>query len=129
MSGIRFVTVKQVKAIHQQQILAFGGSSGILDEGKLESAVFRAQNLSNYNPEATIYDSAAAIGWGIANNHPFVDGNKRTAFVVMAVFLEINGMMVTASEVDVVNIMLAVASSQISQEQLSDWLSKSSSRT
>ena len=98
-----------------------------MDEGKLESAVFREQNLSNYNREATIYDLAAAIGWGIANNHPFVDGNKRTAFIVMAVFLEINGMMVTASEVDVVNIMLAVASNQISQEQLSDWLSKFSS--
>ncbi len=127
MSKIRFLTVQQVKAIHQQQILTFGGSSGILDEGKLEGAVFRAQNLANYNQDATLYDLAAAIGWGITNNHSFVDGNKRTAFVVMAVFLEINGMMVTASEVDVVNIMLAVASNQISQEQLSDWLSKSSS--
>ena len=141
MSSIRFLTVKQVKAIHQQQILDFGGSSGVLDEGKLESAVFRArprqflqvgeaaqrtvsQNLANYNPEASIYDLAAAIGWGIANNHAFVDGNKRTAFVVMAVFLQINGILLTASEVDVVNIMLAVASSQISQEQLSDWLSE-----
>ena len=127
MSKIRFLTVRQVKAIHQQQILTFGGSSGILDEGKLESAVFRAQNLSNYNKEATIYDLAAAIGWGIANNHAFVDGNKRTAFVVMAVFLQINGIVLAASEVDVVNIMLAVASNQISQEQLSTWLKESSS--
>ena len=127
MSKIRFLTVKQVKAIHQYQIITFGGSSGILDEGKLESAVFRAQNLYNYNREATIYDLAATIGWGIANNHAFVDGNKRTAFVVMAVFLEINGKKITASEVDVVNMMLAVAANQISSEQLSDWLSKSSS--
>ena len=66
MSKVRFLTVKQVKAIHQQQILTFGGSSGILDEGKLESAVFRARNLFNYNKEATIYDLAASIGWGIA---------------------------------------------------------------
>ena len=141
MSNIKFLTVKQAKAIHQQQILTFGGSPGILDEGKLESAVFRArprqflqvgepaqrtvsQNLANYNPEATIYDLAATIGWGIANNHSFVDGNKRTAFVVMAVFLQINGILLTASEVDVVNIMLAVASSQMSQEQLSNWLSE-----
>ena len=124
MTNIRFLTVKQVKAIHQQQILDFGGSSGVLDEGKLESAVFRAQNLANYNPEATIYDLAASLGWGVANNHAFVDGNKRTAFVVMAVFLQINEILLTASEVDVVNIMLAVASSQISQEQLSDWLSE-----
>ncbi len=127
MTKIRFLTVKQVKAIHRQQIITFGGSSGILDEGKLESAVLRAQNLANYNGEATIYDLAATIGWGIANNHAFVDGNKRTALVVMAVFLEINGMKVTASEVDVVNMMLAVAANQISQEQLSDWLSRSSS--
>ena len=126
MSRIRFLTIKQVRAIHQQQILIFGGSPGILDEGKLESAVFRAQNLSNYNEKATIYDLAASIGWGIANNYAFVDGNKRTAFVVMAVFLQINGIILTASEVDVVNIMLAVASSQISQEQLSDWLRESS---
>ncbi len=129
MSGIRFLTIKQVKAIHQQQILSFGGSSGILDEGKLESAVFRARNLFNYNKEATIYDLAASIGWGIANNHAFVDGNKRTAFVVMAVFLQINGIVLIASEVDVVNIMLAVASSQISQEQLSDWLRESSRKS
>ena len=129
MSKIRFLTVKQVKAIHQQQILTFGGSSGILDEDKLESAVFRAQNLSNYNEEATIYDLAASIGWGIANNHAFVDGNKRTTFVIMAVFLQINGIVLTASEVDVVNIMLAVASSQISQEQLSNWLRESSSKS
>lgn len=127
MSRIKFLTVKQVKAIHQQQILTFGGSPGILDEGKLESAVFRAQNLSNYNKDATIYDLAASIGWGIANNHAFVDGNKRTAFVVMAVFLQINGIVLTASEVTVVNMMLAVASNQISLEQLSDWLRESSS--
>ena len=129
MSKIRFLTVKQVKAIHQQQILTFGGYSGILDEGKLESAVFRAQNLSNYDREATIYDLAASMGWGIANNHAFVDGNKRTAFVVMAVFLQINGILLTASEVDVVNMMLAVASSQISQEQLSNWLREFSSKS
>ncbi len=126
MSRIRFLTIKQVRAIHQQQILIFGGSPGILDEGKLKSAVFRGQNLSDYNEKATIYDLAASIGWGIANNYAFVDGNKRTAFVVMAVFLQINGIILTGSEVDVVNIMLAVASSQISQEQLSDWLRESS---
>lgn len=86
MSGIKFITLKQVKAIHQQQIMMFGGSPGILDEGKLESAILRGKNLFNYNSQADLYDLAAAIGWGITNNHAFVDGNKRTAFVVMAVF-------------------------------------------
>ena len=116
------MTLKQVKAIHQQQIMMFGGSPGILDEGKLESAVLRAKNLFNYNPQADLYDLAATVGWGITNNYAFVDGNKRTAFVVMAVFLQINRIILTASEVDVVNIMLAVASSEVSQEQLSNWL-------
>ena len=125
MSEIRFVTLRQVKAIHQQQITMFGGSLGILDEGKLESAVLRGQNLHNYNPQADLYD-LAAVGWGITNNHPFVDGNKRTAFVVMAVFLQINEIILTASEVDVVNIMLAVATSEILQEQLGNWLRDSS---
>lgn len=122
MSEIKFITLKQVKAIHQQQIMMFGGSPVILDEGKLESAVLRAKNLFNYNSQADLYDLAATIGWGITNNHAFVDGNKRTAFVVMAVFLQINGIIVTASEVDVVNIMLAVASGELSQEQLGNWL-------
>ena len=126
MSEIRFVTLRQVKAIHQQQITMFGGSRGILDERKLKSAVLRGQNLLNYNPQADLYELAAAVGWGITNNYPFVDGNKRTAFVVMAVFLQINGIVLTASEVDVVNIMLAVASSEISQAQLGQWLRNSS---
>ena len=122
MNEIRFITLKQVKAIHQQQIIMFGGSPEILDEGKLESTVLRGKNIFNYNPQADLYDLAAAIGWGITNNHAFVDGNKRTAFVVMVVFLQINGIILTASEVDVVNIMLAVASSEVSQKQLSNWL-------
>ncbi|MGK7947332.1 MAG: type II toxin-antitoxin system death-on-curing family toxin [Xenococcaceae cyanobacterium] len=104
----------------------FGGSPGILDEGKLESAVYRARNLFSYNREATIYDLAASIGWGIAKNHPFVDGNKRTAFVVMAVFLQINGVMLTATEVDVVTVMLGVAAGEIAENQLSHWLKNNS---
>lgn len=126
MNHVRFFTVSQVKAIHQQQILMFGGSPGILDEGKLESTVYRARNLFGYNQKATIYDLAASLGWGMAKNHPFVDGNKRTAFVIMAVFLQINGIILIASEVDVVNIMLAVAAAEISEEQLSHWLHNNS---
>ena len=126
MNQIRFITVSQVRAIHQQQSLMFGGSPGILDEGKLESAVCRARNLFSYNRKATIYDLAASIGWGIAKNHPFVDGNKRTAFVVMAVFLQINGVMLTATEVDVVTVMLGVAAGEIAENQLSHWLKNNS---
>ncbi len=69
-----------------------------------------------------MYELAAALGYGIAINHPFVDGNKRTAFIVMAVFLEIHQIRLTASEVDVVNIMLGIASGKTSEEMLCNWL-------
>jgi death on curing protein len=119
---IKFVTLPQAKAIHEQQLTWFGGTTGIIDEGKLESALYRPVNIANYNPEASMWDLAAALGYGIAINHPFVDGNKRTAFIVMAVFLEINQIKLIASEVDVVNIMLGIASGTTSEEMLCTWL-------
>ena len=119
---IKFVTLAQAKAIHEQQLSLFGGTTGIIDEGKLESALYRPVNIANYNPNATMCELAAALGYGIAINHPFVDGNKRTAFIVMAVFLEINQVRLIASEVDVVNIMLGIAMGTTSEEMLSDWL-------
>ncbi|MBE9046590.1 type II toxin-antitoxin system death-on-curing family toxin [Pleurocapsales cyanobacterium LEGE 10410] len=119
---IKFITLAQAKAMHEQQLSLFGGTTGIIDEGKLESALYRPVNIANYNPDATLWDLAAALGYGITINHPFVDGNKRTAFIVMAVFLEINQVRLIASEVDVVNIMLGIATGTTSEEMLSDWL-------
>lgn len=122
MNPIKFVTLAQAKAIHEQQLALFGGTTGIIDEGKLESALYRPVNITNYNPDASMCDLAAALGYGIAINHPFVDGNKRTAFIVMAIFLEINQIRLIASEVDVVNIMLGLASGTTSEEMLCNWL-------
>ena len=122
MSQIKFVTLAQAKAIHEQQLALFGGETGVIDEGKLESAIFRPLNIANYNPDANLYDLAAALGYGIAINHPFVDGNKRTAFIVMAVFLEINKVKLIAEEVEVVTIMLGIAKSEITEQQLVSWL-------
>lgn len=122
MSQIKFVTQAQAKAIHEQQLDLFGGATGIIDEGKLESAIFRPLNIANYHPDASIYELAAALGYGITINHPFVDGNKRTAFIVMAVFLEINRVRLVATEVDVVSIMLGMAQSKITEQQLAIWL-------
>ena len=124
MKQIKFVTLPQAKAIHEQQLALFGGTTGIIDEGKLESALYRPVNIANYNPDASLYELAAALGYGIAINHPFLDGNKRTAFIVMAVFLEINQIRLTASEVDVVNVMLGIASGTTSEEMLCNWLQK-----
>ena len=119
---IKFVTLFQAKVIHEQQLSLFGGTAGIIDEGKLESALYRPVNIANYHPNADMCELAAALGYGIAINHPFVDGNKRTAFIVMTVFIEINQIKFIASEVDVVNIMLGIATGTISEKMLSDWL-------
>jgi death on curing protein len=122
VSLIKSITLAQAKAIHNQQLALFGGTTGIIDEGKLESALFRPINIANYNPHTTLCDLAAALGYGIAINHPFVDGNKRTAFIVMAVFLEINQVKLIASELDVVEVMLGIASGTTTEAMLSSWL-------
>lgn len=128
MSQIKFITVALALAIHNQQLSGFGGTEGVIDEGKLESALYRPVNIANYNSEASLYDLAAAIGYGIAINHPFIDGNKRTAFVVMAVFLDINQVELEASEIDVVQIMLGIASAITTEQELSVWLEKNSKK-
>lgn len=122
MSQIKFITLAQAKAIHDQQLTLFGGAVGIIDEGKLESALYRSTNIANYNPDASLCDLAAALGYGITINHPFLDGNKRTAFIVMAVFLAINQIELTATEMDVVEIMLGIASGETKEQELSSWL-------
>lgn len=122
MSQLKFITVAQTLAIHDQQLANYGGTTGIIDEGKLESALYRPVNIANYSPDASLHDLAAALGYGIAINHPFVDGNKRTAFIVMAVFLQLNKVELTASEIDVVQIMLGIASGVTTERELSTWL-------
>ena len=119
---MRLLSTFEVNAIHNEQLALFGGATGIIDEGKLESALFRPANIANYNPDATLCDLAAALCYGIAINHPFLDGNKRTAFVAMAVFLELNGSSLVAPEVEVVEIMLGVAAGNITEAELSFWL-------
>ncbi len=126
MSQIIWISERQARAIHQQQIALFGGASGILDAGKLSSALARPKHIYNYNPNTNLYELASALGWGLVKNHPFVDGNKRTAFVVMAVFLKVNGIELIASEAEVVKVMLALASGKMSEKQLCMWLEENS---
>ena len=119
---IKFVTLTQALAIHEQQSCMFDSATGIIDAGKLESALYRPVNIANYNADATICELAAALGYGVAINHPFLDGNTNTAFVIMAVFLEINRVRLIASEADVINIMLGIATGKTSEKMLSNWL-------
>ena len=110
-----------ILAVHDEQIAEHGGSAGIRDQGLLESALARPLNLAAYGkPDHA--DLAACYGAGIANNHPFVDGNKRTAFVAVELFLALNGWKLTASDADAVIAMLAVADGTLADAAFADWI-------
>jgi death on curing protein len=110
------------RAMHAELIAEHGGRAGIRDEGLLSSAVARPRNRRVYGSSATLSDLAAAYGEGIVKNHPFVDGNKRVALMVMYVFLEINGYRLDAPEVEAVDVMLRLAARELDAKALSGWL-------
>ena len=108
-------------AVHDEQLAEHGGAAGTRDAGLFESALARPRNLSLYGqPDAA--DLAAAYGYGIARNHPFIDGNKRTAFVAVEVFLTLNGHELTASDSESVLTMLAVAAGTMDEAAFAQWL-------
>jgi death-on-curing protein len=111
--------------IHDDQIASHGGAYGLLNAGMLESALSRAQNLYAYE-RADLFTLAAAYGYGIAKNHAFIDGNKRTAFMVMFTFLQVNGWRLMVPEPEVVITMQQVAAGEISETLLADWLRQNS---
>ncbi len=111
-----------VDAIHFEQIREHGGLPGIRDENALESALARARHRWHYEPATEFPKLAAGYGWGLATSHPYRDGNKRVAFLAMAVFIELNGYRLEASEEEVVRIMLAVAGGQFTEEALALWV-------
>jgi len=111
-----------VDAIHIEQIREHGGLPGIRDENALESALARPRNRWRYEPTTDLASLAAAYGWGLATSHPFRDGNKRIAFLTMAVFIELNGQRFEASEEEVVQLMLAVAGGKCREQELAMWV-------
>jgi death on curing protein len=110
-----------VIAIHDEQIAAHSGSSGVLDAGLLSSALARPQQRANYG-DPSVFDLAAAYAYGIIRNHPFMDGNKRTGFLAAYVFLNINGWQLKSSEAEAVNAVLALAAGEMDEPGFSDWL-------
>ena len=110
-----------VWAIHESQLAEHGGPAGIRDAGLLASALNRPQQLVAYGTP-DLADLAAAYGFGLARNHPFVDGNKRTAFVCIELFLHLNGHTLNVSDVDCVTQMLALASGNLHETELAAWI-------
>jgi death-on-curing protein len=110
---------------HEISLSVHGGGAGMRDYGLLESALSRPKSLFEYG-EPNLPELAAAYMSGIVKNHPFVDGNKRAGFLAGATFLELNGIRFTATEADAVQIVFGLASGQISEEQLAQWLLENS---
>lgn len=118
----RWVAESVVYAIHDEQIAEHGGLAGLRDQALLLSALARPQQLEAYGDNPDLAALAAAYAVGIARNHPFLDGNKRTAIVVAGgVFLSLNGYELMADNTEVVRTMLGVADGQISEAELAAW--------
>lgn len=111
-----------VEAIHKRQLAEHGGAVGIRDAGLLASALGRPKNLYAYESEvATLPRLAAACSFGIARNHPFIDGNKRTAFVVSLLFLRLNGLTILATPQDRYETFMALAEGRLEETELAAW--------
>ena len=110
-----------IHAVHEEQLAEHGGGTGLRDANLLGSALGRPEQLACYGTP-DIADLAAAYGYGISRNHPFVDGNKRTAFVATELFLALNGCDLTATDVECVVTMLDVAAGEIEEAAFAQWI-------
>lgn len=112
--------------MHAELIAEHGGRAGIRDAGLLSSALARPRNRQVYGASSSLFDLAAAYGAAIVRNHPFIDGNKRVALMAMYVFLETNGYVLRASEVEAAEVMLGLAARKYDEKSLASWLEANS---
>lgn len=117
-----WVLEKTVYDIHEEQLALHGGGSGVRDVGLLQSALARPLNAFHYNQVVSLTKLAACYAFGLAKNHAFVDGNKRTAYVVARTFLILNGFDIMADAEDKYQAIYSLAAGQLTEEQLSAWI-------
>lgn len=120
MSEPDWILRETVLCIHDETIVIDGGCTGVRDEGLLDSALARPKNLSIYN-QSDLYTLAAAYAYGLCYNHPFIDGNKRTAFIVCILFLKLSGYHVFANKFDKIKIFTDLSKGLLTQEALALW--------
>ena len=128
MNDIKFIPKEIILFFHEQLVKNYGGSFGIRDENLLDSAL--EQPKATYQGEYlhnSLLKMAAAYGYHLCNNHPFIDGNKRIAFVAMDTFLQKNNLEITASEKEAYKMMIQVSSGQLSKKELTLWLENNTS--
>ena len=111
-----------VDEAHFQQIRAHGGSHGIRDENALEAALARPRHRWSYSPGVGLPELAAAYAFGLLMDHPYADGNKRIALVVLVAFLDLNGVELSATNAEAFEVVLAVAAGEMTEAELTDWI-------
>ncbi len=121
MSEPFWLTRQMISAIHGEQLAIHGGASGLRDEGRLESALDRPRNRRAYE-QAELAELAAAYAFGIARNHPFVDGNKRTSLLALYTFLGVNGIDFIVPEAEAAALILGLAAGEVDEEGLTRWI-------
>ena len=122
MIAIQWLDEPLLVHLHRRAIERFGGSQGVLSRPLLQSALDRPRNRATYDVDADLFDMAAAYGYGIVKNHPFIDGNKRTAMLAMATFLIQNGVVFDPDDDDAVETMVATANDTVNEASLARWL-------
>ena len=121
VSEIIWLTSDLVQAIHAHQLKLFGGPPGLRDEGALESALGRPMNRAAYG-DVDLAELAAAYAFGIAKNHPFIDGNKRAALLALVTFLGLNGIDFVVEEAEAVVMIRGLAASEVDESSLARWI-------
>jgi death on curing protein len=117
----RWVDRRALMLLHAESLAEHGGGEGLRDEGLLESALARAENLAAYG-SPDIADLAASYGFGLTKNHPFIDGNKRAAFLSVGLFLHLNGYRLRATQAEATLAMLGLAAGDITEPEFAAWL-------
>ena len=123
-----WVNPTALRLLHSESLAEHGGLAGIRDEGLLMSTLARPQNLFAYEKVTDIGKLAAAYAYGISKNHPFADGNKRAAFLAIGLFLSLNGYILEVEPSEAVNTMLAKATGELEEVELSTWISNHSQK-
>lgn len=117
----RWIDQRLLILLHDESLALHGGASGLRDQGMLESALARPVNLALYG-EPDLADLAAAYGFGLAQNHPFVDGNKRAAFLSVGLFLGLNGHRLTATQAEATVMVFGLAAGEITEPEFAQWI-------
>jgi len=127
--SVQFIPEEIVLIIHADLLQRYGGSAGLRDRKRLESALAQPKiTVGGKYAHRTIFDKAAAYGFHICMNHPFIDGNKRVSFALMDIFLQKNGWEITSQEEEAYSIMMSLASGKITKTALSSWLKEHTSK-